>query len=236
MRQKCARLLSYNIRLVAGVSGLVLSLNAPAWANAIYTYTGNPFTTVLAPYTTADRVTATMTLTSPLAPNLPGTDLTPNLVDLIMSDGVQTIHLANPGPGTPDIITFVYTDATGAISSWEVNLGSDIQIDPVTNALVGVSTTGGTAFQKNDNGLVLTSPTTFATGSVLNNQGVWTLVPEPGTVILLAMGLAAMPGLARRHTQTRRASLGFHRIASAAPHAPASVGASCLRGGLKSED
>ena len=42
-----------------------------------YTYTGNPFTVVSAPYTTSDFVSGMMTLAGPLAPNMPHTILSP---------------------------------------------------------------------------------------------------------------------------------------------------------------
>jgi len=94
MQLRVARLLAQG-QCLAVV--LILGLSAPAWADVIYTYTGNPFTSVRAPYTTSDSVTATMILTNPLAPGLSLSDVTPNLVALSMSDGVQTLDLAPKG-------------------------------------------------------------------------------------------------------------------------------------------
>jgi len=68
------------------------SLAYPASVQAVpttYQYTGNPFTSAEAPYTTSDFVTALVTLAGPLAPNMPLTTVTPTAFTL--SDGVQTI-------------------------------------------------------------------------------------------------------------------------------------------------
>src|SRR5438067_11192193 len=61
----------------------------PMFANTIYSYTGNPFTNVTAPYTKSDFVSAMVTLAGPLAPNMPFTSVTPTAFTL--PDGVQTI-------------------------------------------------------------------------------------------------------------------------------------------------
>jgi hypothetical protein len=51
---------------------VLTALAVPANAATIYSYTGNPYTTIAVPssgYTTANRITATLTLANPLPPN-----------------------------------------------------------------------------------------------------------------------------------------------------------------------
>src|SRR5215469_12830190 len=75
--------------------GLILGLGAPAWATAIYTYTGNPFiTTALGQYTTSDSVKISMTLLFPFGPNTIPLSVSPT--SLTMTDGVQSLSLATP--------------------------------------------------------------------------------------------------------------------------------------------
>jgi hypothetical protein len=202
MRQKFANALSTNVRLVAGVCGLVLSLSTPAWANAIYTYTGNPFTNVQPTYTTADRVTVTMTLTNPLGPNLSASDVTPNLVALSMSDGLQTIDLTTPGL-TGTIATFS-TDPSGNISLWNVALTLDT--GPFGNCCSQIGTENdinpkdGTPIMQDDASAGNPPGSVFeALGSNSNAPGQWSVAPEPNTVALLLVGLVTMAGFTRRH-------------------------------------
>jgi len=61
-------------------------------ANAVYTYTGNDFTTVTpspSRYTSSDFVTLTLTLTAPLADNLKLVSIIPKVVAFTISDGVM---------------------------------------------------------------------------------------------------------------------------------------------------
>jgi len=191
MQLRFARLIAQVQCLAVLPIGLVLGLGAPAWADVIYTYTGNPFTSAQAPYTTLDKITATMTLTNPLAPSLSLSDVTPNLVALSMSDGVQTLGLA----GSTDTTAEFSTDSTGAITNWQVVLA--ILASPGTTRLLA---TENTSLQEKD---VVDNPVIgsifLQAGSNENSPGVWTLVPEPFSVTLLAMGLVAMAGVRRRH-------------------------------------
>jgi hypothetical protein len=198
MRRGIAPLAELHISAISLV-GLFLVLSPPAWADVIYTYTGNDLTDVQAPYTTADKVTATITLASPLGPGLSLADVTPNLVALTMSDGVQTLDLANPGPGVPSIGAFFSTDAAGNITEWSVCVCTSNQVNPTTNVGVGISTSSRSNGNSDDGGSILGPPPNYVFGGdVFNNPGVWTLVPEPDTMALLAMGLVAMAGLTRR--------------------------------------
>jgi hypothetical protein len=160
-------------------------------ADAIYTYAGHNFTLVSGAYTTADKVAATLTLTSPLGSGLSNQNELPKVVALQMSDGEQTL---NASFASADVV--FSTDPAGNISQWDVDLGYTNSLGPIIprsiETLGNVAHGGGT-----DSGQIffLGIP---VEGSILNDPGVWTLVPEPGTVTLLAVGLAAMAGSQRR--------------------------------------
>jgi len=201
--------------LTAAVSiGLLFGLIGPAWAVAIYTYTGNNFTTfaqfpgVVNQYTTSDSVTATMTLNQPLGPNLNQASVVNDLASctppgspfigcISMSDGLQTLtpSFNNATPPAPiNVIGSLSfsTDATGTIVGWHVEL---VNTNQQTLIRTNTFTTNGAIVEDLGQG-----PATLFTASVVGSPGVWTLVPEPGTVALLGMGFVAMAGLTRRHT------------------------------------
>jgi hypothetical protein len=78
-----------------------------------YTYTGNDFTTVGAPYTTSDSINGYFTIAS-LAPNLVDVAIFP--LYYIFADGLQTFNTSLGFPST----FFIWTDASGAITSWNI--------------------------------------------------------------------------------------------------------------------
>ena len=124
---------------------------------ATYQYTGNPFTTANAPYTTSDFVSGMLTLASPFAPNMPLTFVTPTA--FTFSDGVQTLTNLTPS------IAFLFqfgTGPTGAITQWNV-------IIKVTGG--GISTTDATGFPTKDEGALPTS-----SGLNNNSPGTWSRV------------------------------------------------------------
>jgi hypothetical protein len=104
-------------RVTIALLALLLAVSfKPAQADAIYTYTGKPFSIAVSPYTTQDFVTAVITTQMPLAPNLPFGAIEVN--SLSLSDGVQTITL---DPSLSSVLN-VATDAGGNIDSWQVFL------------------------------------------------------------------------------------------------------------------
>ena len=98
--------------------------NTPgSWTNAViqptdYSYTGQLFASVTPPYTTNDRITGGFTVTGPLNPYLPITDLQTFLLDFSFTDGVQTRTPAN------STVCFfnAATDGTGNIIGWRIAL------------------------------------------------------------------------------------------------------------------
>lgn len=90
-----------------------------------YSYTGLPYVVATAPYTTAMRITGSITTNTPIPPNTAAFDLS-SATSWEFSDGVQTITSANdellPWDGLPP--SYVSTDATGTISSALILIGT----------------------------------------------------------------------------------------------------------------
>ena len=111
--------------VIISISGTVNSASAVA----IYTYTGNPFTVVLGPYTTDNFISATLTLDNPLAANLASVDVTGfSGFSLTMSDGQQI--LTDTTPGLTTVSATVSTNMNGNIvADWALRLDAS-PVDP----------------------------------------------------------------------------------------------------------
>lgn len=100
--------------LVSAAVAFVLTTSS-VLADVIYTYTGNDFTIANSPYTTTEKVTATVDLSSPLGDSV--TDVvTP--VGFALNDGQQSITKA-----TATFASFSFTTGpTGLITKWQVQV------------------------------------------------------------------------------------------------------------------
>ena len=183
------------IRLVTRVwvvacIGLALDLSTPAWALAIYHYTGNAFANASIPYTTSDFITVSMTLPSQIPANQTNLDVRSELIDLTMSDGVQTIDLSSPNLQPLSTLAQFDTDNAGQITAWSVQL---VRSD-------GSSTDQTTTFKMAGDGAEDIGNNGATLGGGINNgvPGTWTLVPEPHTMTLVAMGLVVICGVRSR--------------------------------------
>jgi hypothetical protein len=198
------------VRLAAALclAGAVLcSAGTDARALAIYQYVGPSFDAFVdnaeppGSYDSSMRVTATIVLAAPLAPNS-GFDICCNpLTPLAYSfhDGRQTLTELN------SIAYFIgQTDGTGAIQYWEMTI--------IESSAGGVITINNSPLSEEEDFVldrgelgntcsaeVCEDPGVGDTGSFLSSAaadaGTWTLVPEPSTAALLALGLLV---LARR--------------------------------------
>lgn len=111
-------------RIIVAVLGVWLSTAACA---TTYTYTGLPYNTATAPYTTAMSITGNFTTASPLPASMPITDIGPLGTNLVTSwsfnDGINTYTMANSVVLPQAGLTFrIGTDATGSITSFYIQL------------------------------------------------------------------------------------------------------------------
>jgi hypothetical protein len=178
------------------ITACLTLLSIPALADTTYTYTGNDFTDLLAPYTTSDSVTASFTVTSPLGDNYAYQEVAPS--SFSFSDGVQT--LTNLNATLPPTRFDVGTDLNGNITAWNIEIfdSSDdyIETDSGLNGLgtFGVDTVGGFT----------------AHGQLFGDPGIWTsnisdpppsATPEPSSLCLLGTGMiGALAAIRRRFT------------------------------------
>ena len=168
------------------LAGLVSAANA----DVIYQYTGNPFTTAPSPYTMGDFVSGTIQLSAILPPNSGNVQLginTPITLDgYSFSDGVGTLTLAN----SIVALAQVSTNESGAITVWSFEFSGtghgivtqNVPPGPGSIQDLGDATVGDTTVR----------------ASVVSNPGTWTLVPEPSTLTLSAIGLSVLGATMRR--------------------------------------
>jgi PEP-CTERM motif len=177
-------------RLVAGAVIALLSSPA-AHAGVILTYTGNDFTSFNVPYTSTDKVTASITLANPLGDNLNLAQVTPLAFSL--SDDVRTISDATPSfAGTFNFST----DATGMITEWDVEASRTF--GPAD--FISTQNTPGTIID-----IAVLIPVGLHMASVPDDPGIWTTtIPEPSTVSVLGTGLLGL-GLLGWHRRQKRA-------------------------------
>jgi hypothetical protein len=169
--------------VVAGCS-LALSIGV-AKADVVYSYLGNDFTTVTAPYATADHVTISFTLASALPDNLPPSTVTP--LTYTITDGVSTLNQTNSS-----ITDFTLdTTPTGSIGFNVIVIsasnpdGSSSQIEAIHALTISTAT---------DEGFIMTPAGMRFDG--FNNfvPGAWT-GPTPISSVPGPIAGAGLPGL-----------------------------------------
>lgn len=183
-------------RLLPGLVICLCLFAASARADTIYTYTGNPFTvfTGLDACPPVCSISGSFTLASSLAANLPFEEISPTAFSF--TDG--SVSVSNlTGVGRFEVAT----DSGGNISFWEIALGSGQTFGPgVCISLDSVRDPVGTP---QDNSLTASCSTGALTGTALvnANPGRWSSssVPEPGTFILVVIGLGIVGTAFRRN-------------------------------------
>lgn len=199
------------------VAALATTAALPAAAQAVYSYSGNPFTlfscgpsstgigTALcstpAPtnpntsYTATDVVTATLTLSSPLPASLALTDVRNHAgFQLSMSDGRHTVTHAD----AVGMFAMVATDASGSIVNWRLVINT------------GGLDNGGIASQKwdfvSDSGTLRCCDPTVSGDLARNSNlaGIWTggsAPPTPAAAVMNLLTVVASPELALTASQ-----------------------------------
>jgi hypothetical protein len=188
----------------------ILSLWVPSALRAdstTYTYTGNTLqqdTTGCSgpcsfPYNgTTDAVTGSFTLSTALGDSTALTNITNDVTSFSFSDGLQTI--TNNTTGVSDAF-FVATNASGGISAWGISLSlpsGDFIVtcdgDTTNNKMIDPCSPGngwGVGGAADETGY------TGGIGLIESDAGTWS-VPEPSSLLLTVMGLAALTVAMRR--------------------------------------
>jgi PEP-CTERM motif len=180
--------------LITG-SLLALCLAAPAKADSVDTYTGNPYTTVSSGYTTANSITATLTFENPLPADASlaygfGGLGTPTATDpleaFVITDGAATLNLSD------GFNIFLVTGSGGQIVAWFVGgcgspCSSTINIDTQFGLPSPFATLGVDGSVQGSGGTVLAYNT--------DDPGKWSSVPEPSSLLMLGAGILGLAGL-----------------------------------------
>jgi hypothetical protein len=204
---------------VAAPLALVLTIYS-AHADVIYTYTGNDFTIANSPYTTTEKVTATVELSNPLGDSVTDVDVAP--VSFVINDGQQVITNTTAGL-IPSFFTFS-TGPDGQIIGWEVtaqlreqdNNGIltvfnqiETHADIPSNPLQQVFDTGSlpnAIVLRIDGGCPNTGGSITGPGAInLCDQGVW--ITPPASV----PAPSPLPARSRRARRAPRPASARHR-------------------------
>lgn len=160
-------------------------LAPPAAATpVVYSYTGGLYTTFVAPYTGAMRIEGTITFSGPLAPS--ATSYLTTYTDFSFTDGVRTY-----GVGTLDVSTTVTTDAAGMIVGSTIFAGYIPFTFMSSTVLASINITNTGSFVETSESV----PVVLARST---SPGVWTLIPEPSTLLLCAVGTSLLAATRRR--------------------------------------
>lgn len=162
---------------------------ASSSADVIYTYTGNDFTTVTAPYTLTDSVTGYFDLTAALGNSTGPQSITP--VAFSFSDGVDTITSSNASSASFNITT----GPSGDITSWDISILNQPGIGE--DAIYTHNTPYLPLTVPGDEGALVAGG---SGGFNANAPGTWavTAVPEPSTWAMMLLGFAGIGFMAYR--------------------------------------
>ena len=193
--------------ILVALLGCFLMSATPAFADATYTYTGNPFDSFSGNYSCGSEcaVSGSFTVANPLASNLPSTVLggensilatgfpvsASQVESFSFTDGNTTFDQNNSY--FPNSAILIGTDSNGMINDWTVFL----QFGPYTNYLYTTNTPGRDI---SSNQVGYYPYTNLGTALNNDNPGTWSVTdtPEPSSLLMLSSGLIGLGFIRRR--------------------------------------
>jgi hypothetical protein len=195
MKVRCS-----NLEAVLFTATVIFSIAGAgsAHASVSYDYTGNNFEGfVMGPYSTNDRVTGSITLSSALGDNLSDVTVTATAFDFF--DGVQ--HITNL---TANASEFEFsTGSSGHITAWGLSVFNGLG-DPSGGTIE--STSGILPGPSFDFAFQFFSHSNTGQGGESGDPGTWTGpiasdVPEPSTWAMMIVGFVGIGFMAHRRKQ-----------------------------------
>jgi hypothetical protein len=199
-----------SFKYVATLTVAIAGLTTHADATPItYRYIGNDFTVASGEpgFTTNDNITASFTVSGPLAPSMTFDLISIGATMATISNGVNTL---------PVIVGMVTTDASGNIVAWALTTGDQLLPD---GSLLILESDNDSAVGVEDLAVEnrLVEPLTFS-GFVVNDPGMWSSGPatvpdQASTLALLCLALVTLLGF--KYAQHKSVSHGKLLFSSA---------------------